>query len=81
MYDPYAGVGSSIIGAVKNNRRAFGSEKEKQYVEIGKERIETFLRGELKTRTIGTEIYVPSKTNKLAQIPPEWKGYKNSENS
>lgn len=73
VYDPYAGVGSSLIGALKNNRRAFGSEKEKQYTDAGKERIRAFFRGELKTREIGTEIYVPDKKNKLAQIPPEWK--------
>ena len=73
VYDPYAGVGSSIIGALKNNRRAFASEKEKQYVDIGKERIELFLQGQLKTRPIGTEIYVPDKNNKVAQVPSEWK--------
>lgn len=74
VYDPYAGVGSSILGALKNNRRAFGSEKEKQYVAVGKDRIRSLLRGELKTRAIGTEIYVPDEHNKLAQIPSEWKG-------
>ena len=74
VYDPYAGVGSSIVGALKNNRRGFGSEKEKQYVDIGKERIKQLLKGELKTRAIGTEIYVPDKNNKLAQIPLEWRG-------
>lgn len=81
VYDPYAGVGSSIIGAIKNNRRGFGSEKEKQYIDIGKDRIKSLLHGKLKTRAIGTEIYVPDKNNKLAQIPSEWKGCKNNEDS
>lgn len=73
VYDPYAGVGSTIIGAIKNNRKAFASEKEKQYVDIGKERVKLLLQGELKTREIGTQIYVPDKNNKVAQIPSEWK--------
>lgn len=81
VFDPYAGVGSTIIGAIKNNRRGFGSEKEKKYVEIGKDRINLLLHGELKTRAIGTEIYVPDKRNKLAQIPSEWKGYKEDADS
>lgn len=72
VYDPYVGVGSSIIGALKNGRRAFGSEKERQYVDIGRERIKLWLRGELKTREIGTKIYTPDKNNKLAQVPAEW---------
>lgn len=76
VYDPYAGVGSSIIGAIKNNRRGFGSEKEKRYIDIGTDRIMSLLNGKLKTRAIGTEIYVPDKNNKLAQIPSEWKGCK-----
>ena len=73
IYDPYAGVGTSIIGAIKNNRRAFASEKEKQYVDVGKKRVKLMLQGQLKIRPIGTEIYVPDKNNKVAQIPLEWK--------
>ena len=29
-------------------------------------------KGELKTREIGTKIYVPGKNDKVAQIPLEW---------
>lgn len=38
VFDPYAGVGTSLIAALKHNRRAIGSEKEAQYVDIAHDR-------------------------------------------
>lgn len=73
VYDPFAGVGSSLIGALKNNRRAYGTELEPRYVEIGKERIEKLKNDELKTRPMYQEIYKPKEGDKIAQIPEEWK--------
>jgi hypothetical protein len=43
VLDPFAGVGSSLLAAIKNNRRAVGSDKEKDYVEIAQDRIVSFL--------------------------------------
>ena len=42
IYDPYAGVGSSIIAAIKNNRWTIASEKELEYVDIAHDRIRLF---------------------------------------
>lgn len=39
VYDPFAGVGSSLIAALKNNRTAYGTEISPEYVKIGLERI------------------------------------------
>lgn len=72
VYDPFAGVGSALIGALKNNRRAYGSEWEEKYVTIGLKRIEKLSQDELITRPIYQEIYVPKKTDKVAQRPKEW---------
>lgn len=72
VFDPYAGVASALVGAIKNNRKAFGAEKEKKYIEVGKKRINSTIQGVLETRPIGTKIYVPDKSNKLTQIPDEW---------
>ncbi len=63
VYDPYAGVGSTLIAGIKNNRKVAGSEKEKEYVDISKKRIDDLLHGRLKTRELGTPIYDPNSKN------------------
>ena len=35
VYDPFAGVGSSLIAALKNGRRAYGTELMQEYIDIG----------------------------------------------
>ena len=72
VYDPFAGVGSSLIGALKNNRIAYGSELDYNYVNIGLDRINKLLNDTLITRPIYQHIYEPKKTDKIAQKPKEW---------
>ncbi len=40
---PFAGVSSTMIAAIKNNRNVIGIEKEDKYVNIAKDRIQNFL--------------------------------------
>lgn len=72
VYDPFAGVGSALIAALKNNRKALGSEKEKKFVDIGLDRLEKLREGTLKTRPIYKEIWKPNIHDKTAQQPIEW---------
>lgn len=72
VYDPFAGVGSALLGALKNGRQAYGTELDKKYVEIGLQRIERLKNDTLITRPIYQEIYKPDQNNKLAQKPVEW---------
>lgn len=72
VYDPFAGVGSSLIAALKNERYAYGSELEQKYVDIGKERIEKLADDALLTRPIYQKIWKPKATDKVAQAPAEW---------
>ncbi len=72
VLDPYAGVGSALIAAIKHNRRAMGSEKEAEYVAIARDRIERYFRGELKMRPLGKPVYQPTGREKIAQRPKEW---------
>lgn len=72
VFDPYAGVGSALIAAVKNNRRAMGSEKEPEYVALARERLTAYYSGALKLRPIGKPVYTPTGREKVAQIPEEW---------
>lgn len=72
VFDPYAGVGTSLIAAAHHNRRGAGSEKEDEYVKIANERIQAFYNGTLKIRQIGKPVHQPTGREKVAQIPAEW---------
>lgn len=72
VLDPFAGVGSSLIGAAMHKRRAMGSEKEPEYVEIARQRLTASFNGTLKTRPIGKPIHQPTGNEKVAQVPDEW---------
>lgn len=73
VLDPFSGVGSALIAALKHNRRALGCEKELEYIEIAKQRIAALRSGTLPVRQLGKPIHQPSGREKVAQIPPEWK--------
>jgi adenine-specific DNA-methyltransferase len=60
VFDPYMGVGSSLIAALKHNRHAYGCDIEQQYVDIAKERIEALRAGVLRTRPMGKPVYDPA---------------------
>lgn len=72
VYDPYAGVGSALIAAIKRNRRAMGSEQDEQYIDITKERIADYFNGTLRTRPMGKPIHKPTGREKISQRPLEW---------
>lgn len=76
VYDPFSGVGSSLIAALKNNRQAYGTELERSYVDIGLERIQKLSENTLQTRPIYQKIWVPTAKDKVAQIPEEWRDAK-----
>lgn len=68
ILDPYAGVGSTILASLKNDRNVVGIERVNKYREIGLNRVEEFLAGNLKFRSIDTPIYDHRKS-KLSQMP------------
>lgn len=72
VLDPFAGVGSTLIAAIKNNRNAIGIEKEAEYVKITKQRIKDLQEGKLKLRPINKPIHKPSQNDKVSKIPSEW---------
>lgn len=72
VYDPFAGVGSTLLAALKNNRRAFGTELMQEYIDIGLERIKALSKDELKTRPIYQRIYEPSGNDTISKYPVEW---------
>lgn len=72
VLDPFSGVGSTVLGAIKNNRNAIGIEKEDEYCKIAKRRIEELKGGRLKTRPINKPIHSPTGSEKVSRIPEEW---------
>ena len=72
VLDPYAGVGSTVIASIKNNRNAIGIDKEKSYCDIANKRIIDLNNGTLKIRPINKPIHVPSDNDKVAKVPQEW---------
>jgi adenine-specific DNA-methyltransferase len=72
VFDPFAGVGSSLVAALLHNRKGMGVDKEKPYLDIAYLRINEALEGTLKKRPFGKPVYRPKGTEKVAKIPPEW---------
>lgn len=72
VLDPFAGVGSTVIASIKNNRNAIGIEKEESYCKIAKQRVKDFSEGKLKFRPINKPIHKPSANDKVAQVPKQW---------
>ncbi len=72
VFDPYAGVGASLIAAIKQQRRAIGSEKEVAYIDLAQERIRAWFNGTLGLRPLGKPVHKPTGREKVSQIPSEW---------
>ena len=72
VVDPFSGVGSALLAALKHNRRAIGCEKEPVYIEIAHQRIQDLFLGRLRYRPLGKPIYKPNGREKVAQVPEEW---------
>ncbi len=69
VLDPFAGVGSTILASLKNNRNVVGIEREDKYRQIGLKRVNDFKSGVLKFRPMTKPIYDHTKS-KLS-IKPE----------
>jgi DNA modification methylase len=72
VLDPFSGVGSALLAALKNGRRAFGCEKEEEYIRIARQRISDLASGKLGYRQLGKPVHQPTGREKVAQVPLEW---------
>ena len=59
VFDPFLGTGTSIIAAIRHDRKGAGAEIVERYTEIANERIHLELAGVLKTRPMNKPIYNP----------------------
>ena len=68
VLDPYMGVATTAVGALRHGRRAVGAELDPRYYEIGLERVRKERNGLLRTRPMNRPIHQPppaSSTTKL----------------
>lgn len=72
VLDPFSGVGSAMLAALKHERRAIGCERESQYIEIAKQRIMDLHDGTLRYRQLGKPVHQPTGREKVSQVPLEW---------
>ncbi len=63
VLDPYMGVGSAVVAALKHKRAGYGCDVVKEYVDIAWERVNQFKLGTLKTRPMDRPVYDPAKPN------------------
>ncbi len=59
VFDPYMGVGSSIVAALRHGRKAYGCDIVPEYVAIARERVRALRDGTLRTRPMGKPVYDP----------------------
>ena len=59
MLDPFLGTGTSIIAAVRHQRRGIGAELVRKYIDISKSRIELAANDELPVRPMDRPVFDP----------------------
>lgn len=59
VLDPYMGVGSAVLAAVKHNRNGFGCDIVSEYVDTARNRLQAFEEGKFRMRPMNRPIYEP----------------------
>jgi adenine-specific DNA-methyltransferase len=72
VFDPFSGVGSSIIASIKHQRKAMGCEQKQEYINVAIDRINQYYNNSLKIRPLGKPVYQPTGKENVSQIPTEW---------
>lgn len=70
VFDPFLGVGTTIIAAVRHGRRGAGAETMQEYVDITHDRIIKELNGTLRTRPMNKPVYDPEEAGHSLRTPP-----------
>jgi adenine-specific DNA-methyltransferase len=70
VFDPFLGVGTTIIAAIRHGRKGAGAEIVPRYIEIAVQRINQEIDGTLKTRPINRPVYNPVEAGNRLTISP-----------
>ncbi len=60
VFDPYMGVGSAIVAAIKHGRRGYGCDIVQEYVDVAWQRVKDLSAGQLETRPMDKPVYDPA---------------------
>ncbi len=61
VFDPYMGVGTTVVAAAMHGRAGYGCDIVPEYVEIARRRMKELRAGTLKTRPMDRPVYDPTK--------------------
>jgi len=61
VFDPYIGVGTTVIAALKHGRKGYGCDIVQEYVDIAWDRVHRLRAGRLTMRPMDRPVYDPSK--------------------
>jgi adenine-specific DNA-methyltransferase len=70
VFDPFLGVGTTIIAAILHGRRGLGAEVVGEYVETARQRIKAAAQGRLRTRDMNTPVFDPRDAGKRLTDAP-----------
>jgi len=59
VLDPYMGVGTSIVAALKHGRIGYGCDIVQEYVDVARDRVKQLRAGTLQTRPMNRPVYDP----------------------
>lgn len=68
VFDPFLGVGTTTVAAIKHNRIGMGCEIMKEYCDIAIDRTLKAMDGTLKTRAMNTPIYTPKENRNVSVL-------------
>jgi adenine-specific DNA-methyltransferase len=63
VFDPYMGVGTTVVGAIKHGRYGLGCDVVPEYVNVAWERLHLLRAGLLRMRPMDRPVYDPTKPN------------------
>ncbi|MCW5745203.1 MAG: site-specific DNA-methyltransferase [Alphaproteobacteria bacterium] len=63
VFDPYMGVGTTVVAAAMHGRIGYGCEIMPDYVEVARQRMHALEMGTLRTRPMNKPVYDPSLPN------------------
>jgi len=68
VIDPYMGVGSTAVAAIRHSRRVAGADVVDAYIQTARERVMLAAAGLLKTRPMGKPVYEPPRGSGSAEL-------------
>jgi adenine-specific DNA-methyltransferase len=70
VLDPFLGTGSTIIAAIRHNRRGAGAELMPKYLDLARERIQMAIDGTLRVRPMNRPVYDPLERPTTQSMSP-----------